>query len=1678
MAKTPSQNKDQIVEHIDMLVGNISAGEELLNEVVTEFDTNILKPDLITQIVSSGELQTQYLQTTANMLVAIAGYLYGEKGINLGTGSSELLSKVKNNAPILGEKSIQEVMAEDASSVKSDKDGNLTFLIELKGISGHDLQALRDVMDALMDVADADDPADIETIVDVVEALDNFMKELGKLNFSKFDDAFVDTVFNFNDTIYALNNTNRILAKGIPTMLILDAFKDSILGFPKIIAEFISGNNGKGGLVMVLNRITKAQEAGLEPGILKTFFEGVLDVMKVLTKITLFAVICGVFGAQVTKAMQIMVDIVEQIKNLDIETIRKGTKTLETVSTIVTAMRNVFVGLALIGLLALPAIIGLGVMFLASKVLFIVVNSVVEGLKTVGDIKDLADKIKKLGLVFLILGVVMIIAALTGKWVAEKAGDIMMFALVFAGFTLLMMLPFVIFGKFFKEAFNAAEGMVMIIVTCALVMMLGALFMLSGLWKESLLFGAVLAGFMMAVFLPFMIFGKIFKSAMKNAKEMALLIVTCALVMMLGAFFMKSGLWLEALMFGGILMVFMMMVLLPFVLMSMFMKKAIKGAKQIMILIITCALVMMLGAFFMMSGLWLEALTFGAILAVFIFLVVLPFGLWGKNLQKAMPAIVALAILVVISSIVLMIGANYIREYGAEDMIIFATILAITVGILGVMCVVMGKFMKDLLIGALCMAIIVGITMLGAIALKMLAEAAQIADLLKLLGLVGIMVAIIIVIAGLSVALGLLATNPFTAPFFWAGLGAMVAVAAVALIFSKAIKNIAEAIAILATVEQNGGINTDAILNVIGCIPVIGSAVASAGAMLPLALIKSTSIACLSMAVMISMIGNAVADISNLIVGTKWDKDGNAIEFRQLNETDFTNAASNIEKIITTVGGAIVGIYTKCPELFEAPMVTEKTWWGGTRKVSGKKSKFQIVCEACSSMGTMISLIGKGVAEMADMKIATAWNNDGKPTEFRHLNGGDFSAAAKNIQTIITTVGGAIIDIYSIKKEMFEVPPVTERTWWGGTRTVSGKGPTVFEKVVNACSSMGTMITMIASGVRDFATMSIATKWNSDGKPIEYRKLTDAEIGNAIKNIHKTILTLFHALMTVYNWDPKFFDIEIKWENGIISVKNPVYNVIRAATLAGRMVSSLAQGVSDIANLKVATKWNKDGVAIDYRYLKDKDFDAYAVNVSKIIFSTLGAIGAAYYADPALFDSMDVKVQGLFWSVTFKSESPVSKVIKAAQGAGALVSELAGGVQSILDLHLKDDKGKKIPINIKDLQPFGKLYKIVKLITTGLINALDSTWSNTPSDVTEHLTWFRNVAGDILLPTIESMAKMADQVLKKFNNDKIISSAFRIAYFADALTAAMNALYKMQNVEGVKAKLDEFVSPIIISLSNNAKLVIKHFSNKKLISATLRMEIFTFGLVASIKAVSKVNIVTLQLVDIKIKKFLYPITFNLVILSKILNKAFANFKVDYVISTYAKLIYGLFAPFKHVKTKDIIKFKALFNKRTNKHVGELVQTINSLNTEKVDKFIELSRELKELSTSVGDMNEFVEALNGKINETLNELSEKLEYASKSIKESDKAQDKRQKLIVANTRKLEKVLDKPMKIELSKAESSGSSHSSSDNPSAGAQGTNDTPAAPPTTNVQASDNGAMLSVLNDILRAIQNLQQDY
>ena len=134
---------------------------------------------------------------------------------------------------------------------------------------------------------------------------------------------------------------------------------------------------------------------------------------------------------------------------------------------------------------------------------------------------------------------------------------------------------------------------------------------------------------------------------------------------------------------------------------------------------------------------------------------------------------------------------------------------------------------------------------------------------------------------------------------------------------------------------------------------------------------------------------------------------------------------------------------------------------------------------------------------------------------------------------------------------------------------------------------------------------------------------------------------------------------------------------------------------------------------------------------------------------------------------------------------------------------------------------------------------------------------------------------------------------------------------------------------------------------------------------------------------------------------------------------YQHMLDAIINPFtKNTLNDDQIDlFKELseidFEKTSN-----LVNSINRVDVSKTDKFIELSNKLIELNKNMGNLDSFISAFDEKITMTLGELAERIELASNTIKESDKSQEKRQKAIEDNRKKLKEMLSTPLVVKLS------------------------------------------------------------
>ena len=358
-----------------------------------------------------------------------------------------------------------------------------------------------------------------------------------------------------------------------------------------------------------------------------------------------------------------------------------------------------------------------------------------------------------------------------------------------------------------------------------------------------------------------------------------------------------------------------------------------------------------------------------------------------------------------------------------------------------------------------------------------------------------------------------------------------------------------------------------------------------------------------------------------------------------------------------------------------------------------------------TSLGYMMSKLSEGIQDYANLSIPI-YGEGGKIIGRRNLTDADFTDAAENIKTIITILGGTILDTYK------ENPDIFSNGMLGDFLGMD----TPFTRVVKSCTGMGKMITKIAEGVKDMADLKIAIYKGTD--KVGYRRLTETDFNNAATNISTIVTCLGYAILDLYDKAPEgMFDSG--WLGNMIGVKTPFGRVVTGCTGLGKMISNIAKGVKDMADLRIPI-YGSDGKQKGTRPLDFKDFINAAFN-TQLIVSCLGNAIMSLGSNPK--------------TLVFKDGtcSRFAQIVTTLKGIGSLISETAKGVKDVADLRIQkyDGNGKllkgqyeKIPV--ESLRPKGTVYNNVTALMSCIPAAVMSIYNKHNKNWFEDSGWFSN----------------------------------------------------------------------------------------------------------------------------------------------------------------------------------------------------------------------------------------------------------------------------------------------------------------------------------------------------------------
>lgn len=369
----------------------------------------------------------------------------------------------------------------------------------------------------------------------------------------------------------------------------------------------------------------------------------------------------------------------------------------------------------------------------------------------------------------------------------------------------------------------------------------------------------------------------------------------------------------------------------------------------------------------------------------------------------------------------------------------------------------------------------------------------------------------------------------------------------------------------------------------------------------------------------------------------------------------------------------------------------------------------------------MIGLLGYTMASIAKLTMPIEFDEKGKPIGFKQMSSDDFAMVSTNVEYMIGTLTSAIDKISQI----------------GGMQMLKATAMSAMMTII--LLPISAMVNVISS----MANLKFATKWDKDGNPIEYKVLTPDKLSQVKDNVALIVDTMVNAIAGL---------------SDKISIGEALKNSI-IMTLMGTCVEPVAgmvKTISDVAQGRIATEWDKDGNPTNWVSFSDIDFNKVSANIQSCLTSYVNALKNSGLEDDSSF---------------FGEDGPLAKAKKGI----ALIAEVTEPVSLMVDAVLKT-------------QESASKYDLTKLAFKDVL-----------AQYKEGMKVFEDVDADSIKDTIQAYSSFnttLDKILKideksVKNNKEFVDNNIK-------LLDKINTL-KVDNVKGVTdmfAKMADFSKTI------------------------------------------------------------------------------------------------------------------------------------------------------------------------------------------------------------------------------------------------------------------------------------------
>lgn len=1090
--------------------------------------------------------------------------------------------------------------------------------------------------------------------------------------------------------------------------------------------------------------------------------------------------------------------------------------------------------------------------------------------------------------------------------------------------------------------------------------------------------------------------------AIDDAKNFAILVGISGAILLLGAKIMNiDGMFWSAIGFTLTLGTFLLGISLAYYGAN----NILKGEKGLIIahefsnLVALSAATLLVGGLFMMIPNMKDAtISFAWTLGGFIAGITLAYGFAGRIInEKTLFLGYALSALVLVSSIALLTGGMLMMNYPDLDVNIlkFLGLELLLVGGTAVILGVLGAVKSKLKTGALALiGVIACVGLAGYAMMEIMNLRKEIGnDWDGIWGTVFVTVTVLGAFAAGVIGLGYLSagTGGLGALALAAGEAALVGIIGCVLLAGKAMQEIIKVMDMASKLKRvDTSIITD---DIKAMLSIIWELKPFMNPLLDMMIVTASG-TITSLGYMMSKLSEGIQDYANLSIPI-YGEGGKIIGRRNLTDADFTDAAENIRTIITMLGGTILYIYKKNPDIFSNGMLGD---------FLGMDTPFTRVVKSCTGMGKMIDKIAEGVKDMAELKIPIY-----KGTEkvgYRRLTEPDFSNAAENISKIVTTLGYALLDLYDKAPEgMFD------SGWLGNMIGVK----TPFGRIVTGCTGLGKMISSIAKGVKDMADLRIPI-YGADGKQKGTRPLGFNDFKNAATNTQHIVSCLGNSILALKD-NPNaawmFEDQSVVFKDGTCSRFSQIVTALKGI---GSLISETAKGVKDVADLRIQ-KYDSNGKLLKGQYEKipveSLRPGGTVYNNVTALMSCIPAAVMAIYNDP----HNKVWFEDSGWFNHDGSTSPFAKVKNCLGGLDKLIAENIKSIKSILDLKLDKTKMNNLSAiislmissvpdavikatmdeNQEELRPFFKnaKYNIKKISSsyssyTKLLNNIVSSYS----DILKLKSKFRkeddihglNKIVDAVLTQLPFSMSRAIQKMPNIKDDELSSIQNQFGIYTDILNDAIKSYKKIIKFkQKLEKETKDNAASIVISLSDIPKEMVRGISETfvNLDSKGLSKNILTFG----------------------------PMMEDYYNGMKMLFDVYDEAPKD--TSKYDNVINAV----KGINV-EISKVKNTSQFRTEtQDVSKFIRSINTLDVAKAQTMTNLITALDQMARRLGGLDKLTNTLANKLAVVLDKLVRELKISARTINQADEMQKKRHAAIKDSISKISTLLNKPVEVNV-------------------------------------------------------------